>query len=161
MTIQPNEKIPAILLRTLGPAGIEEIDIADYIAGRKVVLFGVPGPFTPSCHQTHLPGYLDNADAIKAKGVDEIICVTVNDPFVVDAWSKDLGAAGKVTILSDGNAELTLAMGLDFDGSGAGLGVRCKRFAAIVKDGVIESLDIEAVPSDVELSGAPACLLKL
>ncbi len=161
MTIKTGDKIPAVTLRQLGAAGIEELNAADYVAGKTVIIFGVPGAFTPSCAQKHLPGYIENAEAIKAKGVDEIICLSVNDPFVMAEWSQQSGAAGKVTLLSDGNGELTKAMGLDFDGSGAGLGVRSLRYVMIVKDGVIDSLDIEAAPSDVELSGAQACMLKL
>lgn len=161
MTIKTGDKIPAVTLRKLGAAGIEDLNAADYVADKTVIIFGVPGAFTPSCAQKHLPGYIENADTIKGKGVDEIICLSVNDPFVMAEWSAQSGAAGKVTLLSDGNGELTKAMGLDFDGSGAGLGIRSLRYVMVVKNGVIDSLDIEAAPSDVELSGAQACLLKL
>jgi peroxiredoxin len=161
MTISPNQKMPSITLKRLGDAGMEDLNIAEYIAGRKVVIFGVPGAFTPSCDQKHLPGYVANADAIKAKGVDEIICIAVNDPFVMQHWGQSAGAAGKVTMIPDGNAELTRALGLDFDGSGFGLATRCKRFSMIVNDGVVETLDIEEKPSDVELSAAQACLVRL
>lgn len=161
MTIKTGDKIPAITLKRLGAEGMEDIDIAAHIAGKKVVIFGAPGAFTPSCDQQHLPGYVENADAIRAKGVDEIICIAVNDPFVIDHWGKTAGAEGKVTMIPDGNAALTKALGLDFDGSGFGLATRSKRFAMIVNDGVVESLDIEEKPSDVALSGAQACMVKL
>ncbi len=161
MTIAINDHIPSIALRQLGGGGIEEIKIDEYIKGKKVIIFGVPGAYTPSCHNQHLPGYIENAAEIKAKGVNEIICVAVNDPFVVAQWAEDTGANGKVTILSDGNAELTKTMGLEFDGSGFGLATRSKRYVMIVNNGTVESLDIEDAPSDVELSGAAACMLKL
>lgn len=161
MTISTGQNIPSITLKRLGAGGMEDINIADYIAGKKVILFGLPGAFTPSCAQKHLPGYVDHADAIKAKGVDEIICIAVNDPFVMQHWGEVAGADGKVTMIPDGNAELTKALGLEFDGSGFGLATRSKRYAMIVNDGVVESLDVEEAPSDVELSGAQACMLKL
>ncbi len=161
MTITTGSTIPSIILKRIGDSGMEDLNIADYIAGKTVIIFGVPGAFTPSCDQKHLPGYIAKADDIKAKGVDEIICIAVNDPFVMDHWAETSGADGKVTLIPDGNAELTKALGLDFDGSGFGLATRCKRFSMLVKNGVVETLDVEASPSDVELSGADACLLKL
>ena len=161
MTISTGQKIPSITLKRLGAGGMEDFNLAEYIAGKKVIIFGLPGAFTPSCAQKHLPGYIDNADAIKAKGIDDIICVAVNDPFVMQHWGEVAGADGKVSMIPDGNADLTKAMGLEFDGSGFGLATRSKRYVMIVNDGVVESLDIEDAPSDVELSGAQACMLKL
>jgi peroxiredoxin len=161
MTITINQKIPSITLKRLGDSGMEDLNIAEYIAHKKVIIFGVPGAFTPSCDQKHLPGYIANAEGIKAKGVDEIICIAVNDPFVMKYWAETSGANGKVTLIPDGNAELTRALGLDFDGSGFGLATRCKRFSMIVENGVVISLDIEAAPSDVALSSAETCMLKL
>lgn len=161
MTIKINDTIPSITLKRLGDSGMEDLNIADYIANKTVIIFGVPGAFTPSCDQQHLPGYIANADALKAKGIDEIICLSVNDPFVMDHWAETSGADGKVTLIPDGNAELTRALGLDFDGSGHGLATRCQRFSMVVEKGTVKSLDIEAAPSDVELSSAESCLLKL
>lgn len=161
MTIKTGDTFPALTLKKLGAAGLEEFNTAEALAGKKVVLFGVPGAFTPSCAQKHLPGYVAQADAIKAKGVDEIICVAVNDPFVMAHWGETAGAAGKVSMWADGNGTLAAALGLTFDGSGAGLGTRLVRFSMIIENGVVRSLDIEAKPSDVELSGANACLVKL
>lgn len=161
MTIKIGDRIPSVKLKRLGENGMEDLNIAEYVLGRKVIIFGVPGAFTPSCDQKHLPGYVEKAAEIKSKGVDEIICVAVNDPFVMKHWGDVSGAAGKVTMLPDGNAELTKALGLDFDGSGFGLATRSKRFSMIVNDGKIESLELEAAPSDVNLSAADNCLLKL
>lgn len=161
MTIKIGDTIPSVSVKRLGDSGMESVDIAQYIAGRKVVIFAVPGAFTPSCAQKHLPGYIQNADSIKASGIDEIICMAVNDPFVMKHWGEAAGAAGKITMLPDGNAEFTRAIGLEMDGSGAGLGLRSKRYSMIVDKGVVKSLDIEAAASDVELSGAEACMLKL
>lgn len=161
MSIQVGDKLPAVKIKRLGDQGMEEIDTGALFAGRKVVLFGVPGAYTPTCHARHLPGYVANADSIKAKGVDEIVCMAVNDPFVLKAWSEGLGAAGKVSILPDGNGEFTKAIGMDFDGSGAGLGVRSKRFSLVANDGVVESLEVEAKPSDLNVADAESCLTRL
>ncbi len=161
MTIKIGDTLPAVKLKRLGESGMEEVDTATYFKGRKVVLFGTPGAFTPACAQKHLPGYVTNADKIKAQGIDEIICVSINDPFVMKHWGETAGTAGKVTMLPDGNAAFVNALGLTFDGSGAGLGTRSKRFSMIVADGVVESLEVEDAPSNVELSGAEACMIKL
>ena len=161
MSIQAGDKIPSVTVKRMGAGGLEDLDIAAYIAGRKVVIFAVPGAFTPSCAQKHLPGYIKAADDIKAKGVDEIICIAVNDPFVMAHWAESAGAKGKVTMIPDGNGEFTRAMGMNFDGSGAGLSVRSKRYSLIAEDGVISDLQVEAAPSDVELSSANACLVRL
>ena len=161
MTITPNTPIPSITLKRLGDSGMEDLNIADYLQGKTVILFGVPGAFTPACDQQHLPGYIANADKIKAQGVDEILCLSVNDPFVMGHWAESSGANDKVTLIPDGNGELTKAMGLDFDGSGFGLGVRCKRFSAIIKDGIVQSLDIEDSPGELNVSTAESCMLRL
>lgn len=161
MTIKIGNTLPTVTLKRLGASGMEELDTGTYFKGRKVVMFGTPGAFTPSCAQKHLPGYIGNADAIKAQGVDEIICVSVNDPFVMKQWGEVAGAAGKVTMLPDGNGAFATALGLTFDGSGAGLGTRAKRFSMIVTNGVVESLEVEDAPSNVELSGAEMCMIKL
>lgn len=161
MTIQTGDKIPAVTLKKLGANGLEDVHTDALFAGRKVILFGVPGAFTPSCAQKHLPGYVAEADNLKSKGVDEIICVAVNDPFVMNHWGEFAGATGKVTMLPDGNGEFVSALGLTFDGSGAGLGKRALRFAMIVEDGVVTDLQVEEKPSDVELTSANACALRL
>ena len=161
MSIQVGDKLPSVKLKRLGAEGMEEVDTGDLFAGKKIVLFGVPGAYTPTCHKSHLPGFVARADEIKAAGVDEIICVAVNDPFVFKAWGTELGADGKVTMLPDGNGALAKAMGLDFDGAGAGLGVRNKRFSLTAKDGVVETLEVEASPGDLSVSSADSCLAKL
>lgn len=161
MTIAVNDTIPTITLKHLTDEGMQDLNIADHIKGKTVILFGVPGAFTPSCDQQHLPGYIAKADDIKTTGIDEILCLSVNDPFVMDRWGDSLNADGKVTLLPDGNAELTKALGLDFDCSGFGLGTRCQRFSALVEDGKVISIDIEESPGNVDISSAEACLLRL
>jgi peroxiredoxin len=161
MTIKIGDRIPEITLKRLGAAGMEEVNTAALFKGRKIVLFAVPGAFTPSCAQKHLPGYVRDAASIKAKGVDEIICLAVNDPFVMKHWGEIAGAEGKVTMLPDGNGELTRAFDLGMDGSGAGLGYRAKRFSMIVEDGVVTDLQVEEKASDVDLSSAESCAVRL
>ena len=161
MTIKIGDTIPDISLKRLGENGMEDLIFGDYIKGKKIVLFAVPGAFTPGCTIKHLPGYVTNADKIKATGVDEIICVAVNDPFVMKAFGAQANADGKVTMLPDWKAELTSAMGLTFDASGAGLGTRAQRFSMVIENGVVTDLQLEAVPSAIELTGAEACLVKL
>ena len=157
MTIKEGEKIPDIKLKR---TDMSDITTAEIFGGKKVVIFAVPGAFTPTCSEQHLPGYIEQADAILAKGVDDIICVSVNDAFVMGAWGKDRGAGDKVTMIADGNAELATALGLEFDGSGIGFGVRAQRFAAIVEDGVVTKLAVEK-PSKFEVSSADAILAAL
>ena len=160
MAVQTGDKVPSVNLKELTGDGIVDVSTDDLFRGRKVVLFSVPGAFTPLCSAQHLPGFIDKADAIRAKGVDEIVCIAVNDPFVMDAWSKDRGAAGKVRLLSDGNGELSRALELTMDGSGAGLGLRGQRFAMIVRDGTIELLNVEAA-GKFEVSNAETLLAAL
>lgn len=161
MPIQIGDKLPDIKLKRLGASGMEEIQTGEYFKDKKVVLFATPGAFTPTCAQKHLPGYVGNADKIKAQGVDEIICLSVNDPFVMKHWGEIAGAAGKVTMLPDGNGEFVEALGMNFDGSGAGLGQRAKRFSAIVENGIVKDLQVEEAPGNLELSGADACMVRL
>jgi peroxiredoxin len=161
MSIQVGDRIPSASLKRLTDSGIEDIKTDALFGGRKVVVLAVPGAFTPTCSNTHLPGYVEQADAIKAKGVDEIVCMAVNDPFVMKAWGDQLDPQGKVTLLADGNAELTRALGLEMDGSGAGLGLRSKRFAMVVDDGVVKSLSVEEKAGEVTGSGASACVAAL
>jgi peroxiredoxin len=157
MPISEGEKVPDVTLKT---TGMEDVTTQELFSGKKVVLFAVPGAFTPTCSAKHLPGFIEQADAIKAKGVDEIICISVNDAFVMDAWGKDRGVGDKVRLIADGNADLAKAMGLEFDGSGIGFGVRAQRFAAIIDDGVVTTLAVEK-PMAFEVSSAEAILAAL
>lgn len=158
--IQAGDKIPAVTLRVLTADGMDDINTAEVFAGRHMVLFGVPGAFTPTCSAQHLPSYLKHYDQLKAKGIDAIACVAVNDPFVMKNWSESSNAMGKVDMLPDGNAELTKAMGLEMDGTGFGLGIRSQRFAAVVKDGVVTHVAVEE-PGAYDVSSAEAILKHL
>lgn len=161
MTIAVGDTLPDAKFKISTADGPAELTTADVFAGKKVVLFAVPGAFTPTCHMNHLPGFLENADAFKAKGIDTIACVSVNDVFVMKAWAAATGAEGKITFLADGSADFAKAIGLDLDLSGGGLGIRSKRYAMIVDDGVVTSLDIEEAPGKATVSGAAAVLEKL
>ena len=152
MTIKAGDKIPSSTLKTMGEKGPTDISTDDIFAGKKVLLFAVPGAFTPGCSITHLPGYVVNADKIKAKGVDTIACMAVNDAFVMDAWGKAQNAE-ELLMLADGNGDFTAALGLELDGRGFGLGTRSQRFAMIVDDGTVTHLNVESGPG-VEVSSA-------
>ena len=143
MTIKEGDKIPDATLMTMTDGGPKPLLTKDLFDGKKVALFSVPGAFTPTCSAQHLPGFVDNADAIKAKGIDTIACMAVNDAFVMSAWGNDRGVGEKILMLGDGNAELTKAMGLELDASGFGLGTRGQRFSMIVDNGVVRNLNIE------------------
>ena len=160
MSIKTGDKIPAVNLKKMGPNGPEDVDAASYFGGKKVVLFSVPGAFTPTCSAKHLPGFVSHADEIKAKGVDAIACLAVNDAFVMGAWGDDQKADGKVDMLADGSAAFTTALGLELDLVAAGLGVRGQRFAMIVDDGTVTHLAVEA-PGAFEVSSAEAILKAL
>lgn len=157
MPIREGEKIPAVKVKR---TNMKDVTTEELFSGKKVVIFAVPGAFTPTCSEKHLPGFIAQADAIRAKGVDDIICFSVNDAFVMDAWGKDRGAGDKVTMIADGNGDLAKALGLDFDGSGIGFGTRAQRFAAIVEDGVVTKLAVEQ-PSKFEVSDADSILAAL
>jgi glutaredoxin/glutathione-dependent peroxiredoxin len=146
MTIAKGDRLPEATFRVLGPEGIATLTTGDIFAGKKVVLFAVPGAFTPTCHLKHIPGFIENAAAFKKKGIFTVACVAVNDPFVLGAWEEASGGKGKVMFLSDGNAEFTKKIGMDFDGSGIGLGTRSKRYAMLVDDGVVKVLNVEDSP---------------
>jgi peroxiredoxin len=146
MTIAKGDRLPEATFRVLGPEGITTLTTGDIFDGKKVVLFAVPGAFTPTCHLKHIPGFIENADAFKKKGIDSVACVAVNDPFVLGAWADASGGKGKILFLSDGNAEFTKKIGMDFDGSGIGLGTRSKRYAMLVDDGVVKVLNVEDSP---------------
>lgn len=160
MTIQPGDRIPDVKLTKVTAEGPDQVDAKDFFAGRKVALFAVPGAFTPTCSAKHLPGFVEKADALKAKGVDEIACTAVNDAFVVGAWGKDQQVEGKVTMLADGNADFASALGLDADFSGFGMGKRSKRFSLIVNDGVVEQVNVEG-PGEFKVSSAEHMLEQL
>lgn len=160
MTIAKGDTLPQTTFATMTENGPEQIDSKDYFAGRKIALFSVPGAFTPTCSAKHLPGFLEKAEELKAKGIDEIACTAVNDPFVLGAWSKSADADGKVKMLADGNGAFAKAVGLEMDGSKFGLGTRGQRFSMIVNDGVIEQLNVEA-PGDFKVSSAEHMLTQL
>jgi glutaredoxin/glutathione-dependent peroxiredoxin len=157
MAIKVGDRIPKATLKRLTPEGMKDIHTDEFFKGRKVVLFAVPGAFTPTCSAKHLPGFVEQADKIKAKGVSEIVCVSVNDAFVMDSWAKDRNVGNKVTLLADGNAEFTRALGLEMDGSGYGMGIRSQRYSALVEDGVVKTLHVEA-PGKFEVSKAEVVL---
>ena len=160
MAIQVGEKIPDVVLKTMGSEGMRDISTSEIFSSGRVVLFAVPGAFTPVCSAKHLPGFIEKAGALKAKGVDRIVCVSVNDAFVMDAWGKQAGAGDKVLMVADGNGDFARALGLDFDGSGIGFGVRSQRYAAVVEDGVVKKLAVEK-PMQFEVSSAEAILESL
>jgi peroxiredoxin len=154
MAINVGDKVPAATLMKKTADGIEPVPTEDYFAGKKVVMFSVPGAFTPTCSAKHLPGFVQNADALKGKGVDAIACVSVNDAFVMDAWGKDQQVGDKVDMLADGSAMFAKAMGLELDLTERGLGVRGRRYAMVVEDGVVKDLFVEPTPGDFEVSSA-------
>jgi peroxiredoxin len=160
MTIQVGDRIPSIQLVKVTEGGPEQVGSDEYFAGRRVALFSVPGAFTPTCSAKHLPGFVEKADAIRAKGVDEIACTAVNDAFVMAAWGKQGGVEGKVTMLADGNGAFAKAVGLEMDGTGFGMGMRGKRYSMLVNDGVVEQLNLEA-PGQFEVSSADYLLGQL
>ena len=160
MTISVGDRLPSTTLVKATASGPEQISSDEYFKGRKVALFSVPGAFTPTCSAKHLPGYLDKADELKAKGVDEIACTSVNDAFVMDAWGKSADAEGKVTMLADGNGTFAEAVGLTMDGSKFGLGKRGQRYSMLVNDGVVEQLNVEA-PGEFNVSSAEHLLGEL
>ena len=160
--IKPGDRIPTFTIKRLVDGAQADVSTDAYFAGKRVVMFTVPGAFTGVCSKIHLPGYVEQASALKAKGVDDVICLAVNDSLVMGAWADKAGATGKVTMLADGNALVTRALGLDYDASAGGMGaVRCRRAALVVKDGVVESIEVEDKNPEVTVSGAAACLARL
>ena len=160
MSINVGDRIPNTTFMKATSDGPERIDSEDFFRGRRVALFSVPGAFTPTCSARHLPGFVEKADELKAKGVDEIACTAVNDAFVMQAWAEGAGAAEKITMLSDGNGDFAHALGLTMDGSKFGMGVRGQRFSMIVNDGVIEQLNIEE-PGTFNVSSADYMIERL
>ena len=161
MTIQVGEKVPSATLKYLSPEGPKEITTDELFRGKKVALFAVPGAFTPTCSQRHLPGYVEKASDLKGKGVDTIACVSVNDAFVMGAWGKDQNCGDKVMMLADGSGDFTRAVGLELDLRKGGLGMRSQRYSMLVDNGVVKALSVEAQPGQVEVSSADAMLKAL
>ena len=153
MTIKVGDKVPAGGLMYMGPDGPQKMTTDELFSGKKVVLFSVPGAFTPTCDAKHLPGFVEQAGAFKAKGVDTVASMAVNDVFVMNAWGKASGVGDKVMMLADGNAEYAKALGLDLDASGFGMGIRGQRFALYAEDGVVKGLFVEA-PGEFKVSSA-------
>ena len=160
MTLKVGDKLPSVTLKTMTADGPKDVTTDSLFANKKAVLFALPGAFTPGCSMKHVPGFVRHHDEIKAKGVDLIACLSVNDAFVMGAWEKDQKAEGKVMMLADGNADFTKAVGLTMDGSGYGLGLRSQRYAAVIENGVVTHLNIETAPG-VDASSAETILALL
>ncbi len=160
MAIKTGERIPSVTLRYMADDGIKEITTDELLGGKKVVLFALPGAFTPTCSTKHVPGFLGNAAAIRAKGVDTIACVSVNDAFVMGAWAADQGTGSEILMLADGNGDFTRAVGLELDASGFGMGARSQRYAMIVNEGIVTSLAVEDGPG-LDVSAAEKILGQL
>ncbi len=159
MSISVGDKAPAVTFKTMGSAGPENLEASDFFGGKKVVLFAVPGAFTPTCSAKHLPGFIEKADQIKAKGVDTIVCMSVNDGFVMGAWGKAQNAEA-LLMLADGNGDFAAALGLELDGNGFGMGMRSQRFAMIVEDGAVSHLNVEE-GAGVDVSSAETMMALL
>ena len=160
MTIGVGDSIPGATLYRMGANGPEPVDTKEYFKGRKIMLFGLPGAYTPTCSAQHVPGFLKHADDFKSKGVDAIACVSVNDAFVMGAWGRDQGVGDAIDMLADGSADLAKAMGLDLDLSERGFGIRSQRFAMVVDDGVVTALAVEEKPG-LDVSAAEKMLDKV
>ncbi len=158
MTIKVGEKIPSVKLALGTAEGPKEITTDQIFGGKRVVMFGLPGAFTPTCSAKHVPGFVAHAADLKKKGVDSVVCVSVNDPFVMGAWGKDLKVGDKVIMLADGSAELTKKLGLVLDLTGRGMGERSHRYAMVVDNGVVKSLNVETNPGVCEVSSAESIL---
>lgn len=161
MALSAGDTIPDVTIMTMGSGGPAPAQSGEVLGTGTVVLFGVPGAFTPACSDQHLPGYVALADQLKAKGVDKVACIAVNDAFVMDAWGEARGTGDAIQMLADGNGDFAKASGLELDGSGFGLGTRFQRFAAIIKDGKVTYIGVEDVPTNVDVSSAEAVLAKL
>lgn len=162
MTIQIGARLPEATLLRIGETGPEAVPLAERLRGRKVAIFAVPGAFTPTCHSAHVPSFIRSREALAAKGVEEIICISVNDPFVMKAWGEATGAtAAGITMLADPDASFTRAIGMAFDAPPAGLHARSKRYAMLVEDGVVKVLNLEASPGACEISAGEALLERI
>ena len=154
MPIKVGDRLPNTTFRVMTPDGPKPKTTDEVFKGKKVVLFAVPGAFTPTCHKNHLPGFVKNAEAIKGKGIDSIAVTSVNDPFVQDAWKKASDPDNKIDFLADGSGDFAKAVGMELDASANGLGMRSKRYSMVVEDGVVKSLNIEDAPGKADVSGA-------
>ena len=161
MTISVGDKMPEGTMMTMGDGGPQPVPTSELFSGKKVVLFGLPGAFTPTCSAKHVPSYVQHADDLKAKGVDTIACMSVNDPFVMGAWGKDQSAGDKVMMLADGSAEYTRKLGLELDLTARGMGVRATRFSILVDDGTVRAVNIEENPGEMAVSGADTIMGQL
>lgn len=161
MAISVGDSFPKSTFKMIGVDGPENIYSEDILRGRKIVLFAVPGAFTPTCHLNHLPGFLDNLEVLKSKGIDDVYVLSVNDVWVMDAWSTATGCKGRLGYLSDGSGEVTRTLGLDVDLGMAGMGLRSKRYSMILDDGVVQVLNIEEKPGQTVKSGAATILEQL
>ena len=160
MTIKVGDKMPSVTLRYLTPEGVKAVSSDEFFAGKRVALFAVPGAFTRTCSQRHLPSYVTHAAELKAKGVDTIACIAVNDQFVMDAWGKDRGGTGKVVMLGDGSGDFVRAIGLELDRTKEGMGIRTQRYSMLVEDGVVKALNVER-PGQFDVSSAETMLKAL
>jgi glutaredoxin/glutathione-dependent peroxiredoxin len=160
MAIKVGDKIPSVSLKYMDKDGMQTVKTDDLFKGKKVVLFALPGAFTPTCSAKHLPGFVQHAEAIKGKGVDQIVCLSVNDAFVMDAWGKAQNVGDKVLMLADGNADFSKAAGLTMDGTNYGMGTRACRYAMVVDNGTVKALNVEA-PGAFEVSSAEAMMKAL
>ena len=161
MAVSAGDKVPSVNFKMLTADGLSDVSSDDYFGGKKTALFAVPGAYTPTCSAKHVPSFLAQADALKAKGVDQIACVSVNDAFVMKAWGEDTGAGGTIDMLADGNGEFARATGLTLDARGFGLGERTTRFSMIVDDGTITALNVEENPTEMVVSSAEHMLSQL
>lgn len=160
MTIQVGDKVPAVDLQHMADSGVETINSEDLFGGKKVALFALPGAYTPTCSASHLPGYVVASDELFAKGIDLIVCLSVNDAFVMDAWGKQHKADDRVMMIADGSAHFTRAIGLELDLDAAGMGIRSQRYAMVINDNVVEVLNVEA-PKQFEVSDAQTILASI
>jgi glutaredoxin/glutathione-dependent peroxiredoxin len=160
MPIRVGDRVPAATFKQLGANGIVNIDTTALLQGKKVVLFGLPGAYTPVCSANHLPGFVAKADDLKAKGIDAIACISVNDPFVMQAWGKEHGADGKVTMLSDADGAFTRAIGLSLEMPDFGLSGRSERYSMVVEDGVVKTINIEKTVFNHGISSADICMMQ-
>jgi peroxiredoxin len=161
MAIKVGDKLPNATFRVMTAEGPKPRTTDDIFKGQKVALFAVPGAFTPTCTNLHMPSFLNNVDGFKNKGIDAVAVTGVNDVFVMEAWKKSTGAGDKIVFLSDGNGEFAKAVGMDFDGAGAGLGVRSKRYSMLVDDGTVKKLNVEEAPGKCDISGGQALLAQI
>ncbi|VAW16829.1 Peroxiredoxin [hydrothermal vent metagenome] len=161
MTISVGETLPETVFMVKTASGVDKLTTADIFAGKTVAMFGVPGAFTPTCHAKHLPGYIEALDRFNARGVDTVVCLSVNDAHVMRAWAEAMDGAGGILFLADGNADFAKAAGLDLDASAGGMGVRCRRFSMLVRDGVVAALHLEPAPGQAVETSAEKLLQSL